>query len=219
MKRIALVSVTLNAVNPMTNYLSRDPDIHVINYLDSAILEIDRREGHVTDACMRRMVTMLAHACEDGADGIIITCTIFSAYVEQFRKMFSVPIVAADVAMMEQAGQCGGKTAMVCTFEGTKAISENLLRSFCEASGKPYEIVPFVLKDAYEAAQQFQMDTHDRIIWEKVQELDGQFDQIVLAQISMSNAVLGMELHHARLFTSPSAACARLMQEIGGAAK
>ena len=219
MKRIALVSVTLNAVNPMTDYLSRDPGIHVVNYLDSAILEIDRREGHVTDACMRRMVDMLAHACEDGADGIIITCTIFSAYVAYFRKMFSVPIVAADIAMMEEVGQCGGRTAMICTFEGTKVISENLLRSCCEASGKPYEIVPFVLKDAYEAAQQFRMDIHNRIIREKVLELDGQFDQIVLAQISMSNAVLDLKLLHAKLFTSPSAACARLLSEVGGSAQ
>ena len=216
MKRIALVSVTLNAVNPMTDYLAQDPDIHVVNYLDSAILEITRWEGHVTDACMRRMVDMLAHACEDGADGIIITCTIFSAYLEQFRKMFSVPIVGADIAMMEQAGQCGGSTAMVCTFEGTKVPSENLLRRCCEASGKPYAITSFVLKEAYDAAQQFQLDVHDKIVREKVQELDEQFDQIVLAQISMANAVRGLELHHAKLFTSPSAACARLMQEMGG---
>lgn len=217
MKRIALVSVTLNGVNPMTNYLSRDPDLHIVNYLDSAILEIVRREGHITDACMRRMVTMLAHACEDGADGIIVTCTIFTAYVPQFRKLFRVPIVAADAAMMEQAGQCGGKTALVCTFEGTKAISENLLRSYCEASGKPFEIVPFVLPDAYEAAQQFRMDIHDRIIWEKVKELDPRFDQIVLAQISMSGAVLDMQLRHGRLFTSPSSAYAQLMRELGDA--
>lgn len=217
MKRIALVSVTLNAVNPMTHYLSRDPELHIVNYLDSAILEIHRREGHVTDSCMRRMVTMLAHACEDGADGIIITCTIFTAYIEQFRKLFPVPIIAADTAMMEQAGQGGGRIALVCTFSGTREISEKLLRSFCASSGKPYEITAFVLQDAYDAAQQFHLDIHDRIIREKVQELDEAFDRIVLAQISMSDAVLGMRLRHAELFTSPAAACARLMQELGGA--
>ena len=39
-KQIALVSVTLNAVNPMTEYLSgRDPELHLVNYLDSYLLE------------------------------------------------------------------------------------------------------------------------------------------------------------------------------------
>jgi hypothetical protein len=40
MKRIALVSVTLNAVNPMTKYLMEQAaDLTVVNYLDSYLLE------------------------------------------------------------------------------------------------------------------------------------------------------------------------------------
>lgn len=206
MKRIALVSVTLNAVNPMTEYLSQLPDIHVVNYLDSYILEKVRREGKVTDACMRRMMNMIAHACEDGADGIIITCTIFSAYVEYFQKMFSVPIIGADTAMMELVGKQGGKTAMICTFGGTEKPSSDLLRSCFEKYDSTYSLDTYVLDEAYEAAQQMRIKEHDDLIRKKIFELDESYENIVLAQISMSGAAVGIELRHAKVYTSPSVA-------------
>ncbi len=214
MKNIALISVTLNAVNPMTEYLSRIPDVHVMNYLDSYILEEVNREGHMTDSCMGRMVAMLTHACEDGADGIIITCTIFSGYVDYFQGMFSVPVVGADTAMMELAGRQAGRTALICTFDGTKDASAARLESFCRKSGKTYEIVPYVLSDAFDAAQRYHMEIHDEIIRKKAAELDQDFDQIVLAQISMANAVKGMEMQHAKLYTSPSAAYETILAEM-----
>lgn len=84
-KQIALVSVTLNAVNPMTEYLSsRDPELHLVNYLDSYLLEKVGNEGGINDSSVRRMFDMLSTACADGADGVILTCTIFSPYVQYF---------------------------------------------------------------------------------------------------------------------------------------
>jgi len=72
MKIIALVSVTLNAVNPMTQYLKQYAgDISVVNYLDSYLLDKVNRGGTITDESMGRMFQMLTRACVDGADGII----------------------------------------------------------------------------------------------------------------------------------------------------
>ena len=81
--------------------------------------------------------------------------------------MFSAPIVAADQAMMEQAGKEGGRIALLCTFEGTREISYQLLKLYCELSRKSYEIVPFVLKEAYEEAQKSNLEVHNQMIREK----------------------------------------------------
>lgn len=86
MKKIALLSITLNAVNPMTNYLLSKPDITVVNYLDSYLSEKIKRDGAINDDSMGRLLQMLALACRDGADGIILTCTVFSPYVESVSK-------------------------------------------------------------------------------------------------------------------------------------
>ena len=100
-KQIALVSVTLNAVNPMTEYLSsRDPELHLVNYLDSYLLEKVGNEGGINDSSVRRMFDMLSTACADGADGVILTCTIFSPYVQYFSGLLSRPVVCPDGACL-----------------------------------------------------------------------------------------------------------------------
>lgn len=214
MIQIGLVGVTINSVDPMMRALSGYDEVKGIHYLDSYILEKNRKAGCVTDDCVRRMVNMVAHACEDGADGVIVTCTIFSKYVEYFRKMFSVPIVAADSAMMEQAGRQGGRIAMLCTFEGTRKISLDQLRDCCKKGKQPYKIDSFVLKEAFEEAQKSNLERHNEIIRDKILQIEGDYDQVVLAQISMANAALGIQTRRARVRTSPSAAFETVMEEI-----
>ncbi len=214
MKQIALVSVTLNAANPMTEFLASNPEYSVQNYLDSYILSKVRADGTITDDLVRRMFTMLSHACEDGADGIIVTCTIFSAYIDSFSNVLSVPSVAADVAMMEQAGRVGGNTALLCTFPGTRDISTNLLDRYMKANGKPYAITSFVLEDAYIRANTGDLKGHDQIIMDKIREIDGQFDNIVIAQMSMAQAATQVTDAKSEIFTSPKSALDALLTQL-----
>ena len=50
------------------------------------------------------------------------------------------------------------------------------------------------------------METCWHIIREKVQELDEQYDHIVLAQISMAVAADELSTKHAKVYTSPQSA-------------
>ena len=76
MKKIALVNITPNCISPMMDCISEYTDIKPIQYLDSTILDEIRKEGRITDRCMGRMLSMIAKACVDGAEGIILTCTM-----------------------------------------------------------------------------------------------------------------------------------------------
>ena len=121
--------------------------------------------------------------------------------------------------MMEQAGKEGGRIALLCTFEGTREISYQLLKLYCELSGKSYEIVPFALKEAYEEAQKSNLEAHNleghnQMIREKILEIEGDYDQIVLAQMSMADSAAGLETRRARVLTSPAAAYETVMEEI-----
>ncbi|MCD8220788.1 MAG: aspartate/glutamate racemase family protein [Clostridiales bacterium] len=206
MKRIALASVTLNAVNPMTEYLRDNaPGAKTVNYLDSYLLEKVGKEG-MTDAAMGRMFQMLVKACEDGADGIVITCTIFSPYVEHFSKLLSVPIVCPDGAMLEALARSEGKKAIICTFEGTVDTTRNMYESCCERVGVGKKVDIHTVPDAYAAAQRGDMAKCNEIVLQKVKELDEKYDQISLAQISMSGAIRGYQPVHAQLYTSPASA-------------
>lgn len=215
MKKIALVNVTLNAVNPMTEYLSDyAEEVTVMNYLDSQLLENVRKAGMITDESMGRMFQMLTKACVDGADGIILTCTIFSPYVDLFCRLLSVPIICPDGAMLDTVSQSGGKTAILCTFEGTVETTRNLYYSYCEKNGRPKEVDMIVIPEAYAAANSGDMALSNYLILNKVKELDEQYNKLVLAQISMSGAVAEYISRHAVIYTSPASAYHAILEKI-----
>ncbi len=72
-----------------------------------------------------------------------------------------------------------------------------------------------VLEDAYCAAGRGDMEAHNRIIREKVEELDESYEQLVLAQVSMAEAVMGGSAKHAAVYTSPDSACKALLRSVG----
>ena len=204
---IALTSVTLNAVNPMTDFLrERDPSLKVRNYLDSYLLEKVGKEDGVNDASVKRMFDLVATAADDGADAILITCTIFSPYAEVFSKVLSKPVVSPDQAMLDAVAAKNGKTAIICTFIGTVEIARKMYQSRCRAAGVPDDVDLYVADGALDALNEGDWDTFHERIRKKVRELDAEYDNIVLAQISMAGAARGMELQHAALFCSPESA-------------
>lgn len=215
MEHIAMVSVTLNAVNPMMSYFrEKAPEIKVSNYLDDYLLDKVRNEGGINDACMKRMFHMLATACEDGAEGVLLTCTVFSPYAEYFTKMLSKPVICPDRAMLETVAEQKGHTAIFCTFSGTVDTTRNMYQNCCRRAGTDETVDMIVLEDAYLAAGKGDFDTFDRIIQEKARELDSQYDHIVFAQISMARAAKGLELQHSHVYTSPDSAYEALKKAV-----
>lgn len=55
------------------------------------------------------------------------------------------------------------------------------------------------------------MAEHNRSICEKIKELSNQYDQIILAQMSMADAPAQEIENRARIYTSPAAACETIL--------
>ena len=210
MKKIGLISITMNAVPPMEHALRAFPELEAFHYCDT-VLQGKIAKAGITDESMSAMLSMIGEACRDGMDGIILTCTMFSQYAPVFRRLFSVPIIGADVAMMEQAAAQEGKKALLCTFERTREPSFRLLQKCCREAGREDEIDVFVLDGAMQAAAQGDPEEHNRIIRQKICGLQQDYDQIILAQMSMADAATGLAPGRAAVYTSPKAACETMM--------
>ncbi len=206
-KQIALVSATFNAVNPMMNYISKNvPYVKPVNYLDGYMMEKIGNEG-ITDECKLRIMDLITRACNDGADGIILTCTIFSLYQPYFSKIFSVPIITPDGAMLDAVSRLSGRTAIICTFDGTvETTKKNYLKYRAQNEMPEDDVDMYTVPDAYEAIQNGDIEESYRLIRTKVNTLDEMYDQIVLAQISMAGAAEGLRTKHAKVYTSPASA-------------
>ena len=214
-RKIALVSITINAVGPMTDYIKKNaPEFKVTNYLDGFMMEKIKAEGGVNDDSMDRMLQMISKACKDGNEGIIITCTVFSKYQPFFAELFSVPIISADTAMLTETASHDGKTAIIYTFPGTYDTTLNGYKNACAKLGKSDEVDMVIAEGAFEAAQNGNLEESDRLVREKIMELDEKYDNISLAQISLVGALKGVTLKHARVFSSPSCAVAQMRKEL-----
>lgn len=211
-KQIALVSATFNAVNPITDYIRKHfPYIKPVNYLDGYLMDKIQQEG-ITDEAKLRIMDLISRACGDGADGIILTCTIFSLYQPHFSGIFSKPIITPDGAMLDEVSKLSGRKAILCTFDGTVETTHKNYVKYCRMNNMPEDVDMYAVPDAFKAIQEGRIEESYAIIREKIRELDSLYDCIVLAQISMAGAAEGTKTSHAEIFTSPASAVGAIMR-------
>lgn len=207
MKRIGVISVTLNAIYPLMQIFSEQTGKYgVKNYLDEGLQELVQKEGGITDHSFNRMVALMTKAVEDGADGILLTCTVFTPYIEWLQQLFSVPVISADGAMLREAAEANKKTAILCTFLASVQSSAEMYRYYCKKLDIENNMDVFFLEDAALAIKHGNKEEHDQCIARKAMALAKDYDLIVLAQLSMAPAKVLLEHCPKPVFTSPSSA-------------
>ena len=210
MKKVGMISVTLNAVNPMIKLFTEKKNsgipFTVSNYLDEGLQELVSQEGEVTDKSIGRMIRLIETAIQDGAEIILLTCTVFSPFVDRFNELFSVPIISVDGAMLEKAAAMNRSTAILCTFPVTVKSSEQIFKIAAQKLGVDPKAEIFLLEDAARINKAGNKEEHDRIIAREAEKMSLKYDLIVLAQISMAGAKLYIKDCSKPVLTSPECA-------------
>lgn len=212
--KLGIVSVTLNAVNPIVQFLqSTHGDIKYLNYLDSGLIERVNIEGKISDISMERMKILIQNAKSDSVDGVLLTCTAFSPYADEFSKEFGIPVVAADSAMIESALDLGEKTAILYTFSSTRISTQNLIGNIETRRERKLDYELVFVDGAFDEIQKGNHKLHDSLIADKIKSLEGSSRLILLAQISMVGAIANYE-GKTKVLTSPESAICELKKRI-----
>ena len=212
MKNVGMISVTFNAVVPMMKALKDECSLRIKNYLDEGLQALVQREGKVTDNSVARMINLVHNAIYDGADAILLTCTVFTPYLERIQSLFGVPLVSADGAMLEQAAKMNRKTAILCTFPATTESSASVFNAASCRFGTNAKAEIYLLEDAAQAIQDGDILRHNRLIADKAIELGANYDVVVLAQISMSAAADLLKDVPFTVLTSPRSSIETLLK-------
>jgi hypothetical protein len=212
MKNVGMISVTLNAVVPMMKTLRDEGSLEVKNYLDEGLQALVQKEGKVTDNSIARMAALLYKAIYDGAEAVLLTCTVFTPYLERLQSLFSVPLVSADGAMLEQAAQINKKTAILCTFPATLESSAAVFNTASGRLGLNRKADVYLLEDAAQAIKAGDAQRHDHLIADKAIKLGAEYEVIVLAQISMSTAANLLRNVPFTVLTSPESSIRTLLK-------
>lgn len=215
---VAVISVTLNAVTPiMAGFAgaAAAKNWRVKNYLDEGLQANIAADGGVKARSLCRMVDLIGKAIEGGAEVVLLTCTVYSPYIAVFRQMFSVPIIGADMAMLEMAAGLGGKTAILCTFPAAVTPSLAMFQDLAAQLGIEVEATSILVPGALAALTAGDRKQHDELVAASVISHAGRYQTVVLAQMSMASAATLVPDCPVTLLTSPGCAVTAIQAQFG----
>ncbi|AEW98298.1 hypothetical protein [Streptantibioticus cattleyicolor] len=138
--RIALISAVPAAIAPAAEALrERFPAAVVWNLLDDRLLaDADERGGPDGDL-YARMERLVEYAVRGGADGVLLTCSLYGAVAR--RAAVGVPVLAPDQAAFDElCARRFGRVLVVASFAGARDDSAARLRQALRRSGSATDV-------------------------------------------------------------------------------
>lgn len=162
------------------------PGVRVAFITDSTLLSDVRAAGRPTESVIDRMRIYAKAAELSGADLILNSCSTVGEVADIYQNDVHIPVMKIDQPMAAEAAKLGNKIALVATVETTLQPSEHLIRNEGEKVGRQIECDRYLETEAFKALQLGDVETHNRILVEKIRSLDKLgYDAIVMAQVSM----------------------------------
>ncbi|RAS75549.1 Asp/Glu/hydantoin racemase [Priestia endophytica] len=194
----------MNSVPPILEaFREYAPHITLVNFMDESLI-FELNETHtVTKDMIRRLMNLAEKAASHGVDGILLTCSSFTPAVAEISHLFDVPMLSADLSMLEQAVETGNRIGVIATVEAAGPTTTKLLEGIAAKHQKNIFIETVVISEAFEALQNRQATTHDELIHQKVEELSSDCDVILFAQFSMARALKTLKVKPKPILTSP----------------
>ena len=213
--RIALIHAVMAAIAPVEEAFRRQwPEVERCNLLDDS-LSLDReREGHLSEAMIRRIRGLAAYAAGSGAAGILFTCSAFGPAIEAAAADLAIPVLKPNEAMFEAALGEGRNIGMLATFEPSVASMEEEFGRMAVAAGVPANIETCCVPGAMAALKAGDGAEHDRLLAAAAPRLAG-CDTVLLAHFSTSRAAAAVEAVLGRpVLTAPGSAVAKLQAAV-----
>lgn len=213
--KIGLIHTTSNSMQPINDaFRELAPEVKVLNFLDEGLMEDINKRNNITPDMIRQLVDIMNKVEKSGVDGILLACSAFSPHVEDISSLFAVPVVSADISMLEQAIQMGENIGVIATVGAAGPTTERLLKELAVKQSKNIMVNTQVLTEAFSALKSGDIEKHNKLIQEKILELSAYCDVILLAQMSMTRAIEDFGPITTPLLTSPQISVQAILAEV-----
>lgn len=212
--RIAVIDATRVSLSPVDETAAAlYPELELIHLMDEGMSYLAKTEGRISGANLSRMVSLISGAERLGVEGILLSCTVFSPYIELLESFADIPIVAADVAMFEKAATTFDHFGVVVTFAPT-VLSVTAVLEKLRAKGMEFKAEIRVAEGAFDALAKGDEEKHNRLVAECARSLADRCDAVILSQMSQMRAVPLLEDLGIPVLTSPPVSLRLLMERI-----
>ena len=188
--RIGIIHATPNAIAPMKESLKKFAGkVQSLHFLDEGIIEGVNKSGTVTAPLLKRLLQLIEKAEESKVDGVVLSCSSFTPYIEKIEPYFNFPVVSVDYAMLEKAVKIGKHIGVVATVAAAGPTTTKIIKDIAQQRKKEINVYTETITEATEALLEGKVHTHDVLIRQKIQELSEKCDVVVIAQLSMIRAL------------------------------
>ncbi|NQX28924.1 hypothetical protein HQQ81_16370 [Microbacteriaceae bacterium VKM Ac-2854] len=187
---IAIVSAVSAAIPPAVEaFAELFPAARVWNILDDRLLvEIDER-GSLTPELAERMQRLIQHAVTEGADGVLLSCSIYGSVAHAVAGTVPVPVLGADDAGFAAVIASGHRRILLVAPASAPLIdSTERLTAAALAADASLEIIPVVAQGAAGLARSGDVAGLSRLLVEAVARVDDAVDAVLLGQYSLAPA-------------------------------
>ncbi|GAA1680505.1 hypothetical protein GCM10009830_29430 [Glycomyces endophyticus] len=184
--RIALINAVAAAIAPAQDALARDfPQAEVWNLLDDRLLADADARGGLDDDLRARMNALIALALDSGADGVLLTCSLYGPVAQGYRS--ERPVLAPDESAFADLAAAGhARVLVVASFDTAKDDSAARLREALGDNGT--EVTALAVPAAMAATKAGDADALATALVDACRPLAADVDAVFLAQYSLAPA-------------------------------
>ena len=185
---MALIHATPAAIPPaIAAFGELFPQARLWHLMDDRLAGDADAAGGMVPALRRRMLSLLEHAIDGGADGVLLTCSMYGPMTEIAAQLWDRPVVASDQAMHDRlAAERPARVAVLGSMESAVADAERRLRLSLEHDSPETEIVGVMCPGAADAALVGDHRALLRSLLRVAEPLRGQVDAFALGQYSVT---------------------------------
>jgi len=211
MPRIALIHAVSVAMAPVHDaFRQLWPEAECVDILDTSLSRDRERDGELTEAMVGRFLLLAKYAEDNGAAGILFTCSAFGEAIEAAAENAKVPVLKPNEAMFEAALAAGKRLGMLATFAPSVAGMEAEFRDIAAASGSKAALSSFCVPGAMKALQSGDAAEHDQLLAIAAPRF-AEHDAVLLAHFSTSRAAAAVRAAvRCPVLTAPGAAVTKL---------
>ena len=211
--KIAVINATKVSIAPVDQAASAYPDLEIIHLMDEGMSWLGKHEGRISGKNLSRMISLIHSAEELGVDGILLSCTIFSPFIDQLRLCTDLPLTAADIGVFEKAAALYRKIGAIVSFAPTMESVAWVVERCRDKVRQDFDVEIRFAEGAFDAAAAGDDDEHNRIIYETANQFKNK-EAIVLSQMSQVRSLPLFRDYPVPVLTSPSVSLELLMEEI-----
>ncbi len=208
---IALFHATSKAIKPVVEELRQQaPEMALLQYMDEGLLEMANEEG-LGESCYQRLRNWICLSYQDGAEAILLTCSMFTPFVERLRQEAPLPVIGIDEAMFDHAVSLGGRIEIIATIESAAKTTSTQLKERGNQAGVKLDLKATFVPQAFEDLNAGRSERHDERVREAIRNGIQDADAIILAQASMAHLAADFSEYKIPILSSPRLAVERLL--------